>query len=298
MALVDNDAAGRHRTTMTFTQHPQRALLHNEIHARPPESIAAPTALTHLVMVCNSAQREASRQHLAALLRDHHRSVPDEHTTHVRVDVGGFRLRWELHTEFVSWTFQVPLPSDVLLDTRSPPTAAEEVPQAWLAALPGHSLACIHLWIVQIAQCGPGGLAQVVEHMLNTDTLAGSLVHRGQTQVCTDFAIHADGCSRMLVQPGPEISAPRLGRLVQRLLEMETYRMMALLAMPAARHAVAVLGKAEQELAELAQAIRQADRQSEPALLDRLTRLAGQVESEYAASHARFSASRAYFELV
>ena len=52
----------------------------------------------------------------------------------------------------------------------------------------------------------------------------------------------------MLVQPGPEISAPRLGRLVQRLLEMETYRMMALLAMPAARHAVAVLGKAEQEL--------------------------------------------------
>ena len=257
-------------------QHPQRASLHNEIHARPPESIAAPTALTHLVMVCDSAQREASRQHLAALLRDHHRSVPDEHTTHVRVDVGGFRLRWELHTEFVSWTFQVPLPSDVLLDTRSPPTAAEEVPQAWLAALPGHSLACIHLWIVQTAQCGPGGLAQVVEHMLNTDTLAGSLVHRGQTQVCTDFAIHADGCSRMLVQPGPEISAPRLGRLVQRLLEMETYRMMALLAMPAARHAVAVLGKAEQELAELAQAIRQADRQSEPALLDRLTRLAGQ----------------------
>ena len=279
-------------------QHPQRASLHNEIHARPPESIAAPTALTHLVMVCDSAQREASRQHLAALLRDHHRSVPDEHTTHVRVDVGGFRLRWELHTEFVSWTFQVPLPSDVLLDTRSPPTAAEEVPQAWLAALPGHSLACIHLWIVQTAQCGPGGLAQVVEHMLNTDTLAGSLVHRGQTQVCTDFAIHADGCSRMLVQPGPEISAPRLGRLVQRLLEMETYRLMALLAMPAARHAVAVLGKAEQELAELAQAIRQADRQSEPALLDRLTRLAGQVESEYAASHARFSASRAYFELV
>ncbi len=38
-------------------QHPQRASLHNEIHARPPESIAAPTALTHLVMVCDSAQR-------------------------------------------------------------------------------------------------------------------------------------------------------------------------------------------------------------------------------------------------
>ncbi|VUZ26819.1 Uncharacterised protein [uncultured Comamonas sp.] len=279
-------------------QHPQRALLHNEIHARPPESVQAPAVLTHMVMVCDSAQREASRQHLAALLRDHHRSVPDESTTHVRVDLGGLRVRWELHTEFVSWTFQVALPADTVLDTRSPPTAAEEVPQAWLAALPGQCLGCIHIWLVQPAQCGSGGMEHVVAQLLNADTLAGSLVHRGQTQVCTDFAIHADGCSRMLVQPGLEISAPRLGRLVQRLLEIETYRMMALLAMPAARHAVAVLGHAEQELAELAQAIRQADRRSEPALLDRLTRLAGQVESEYAASHARFSASRAYFELV
>ncbi|KAB7578929.1 DUF3422 domain-containing protein, partial [Verminephrobacter sp. Larva24] len=36
----------------------------------------------------------------------------------------------------------------------------------------------------------------------------------------------------------------------------------------------------------------------EPALLDRLTRLAGQVESQYAATHSRFSASSAYFELL
>ena len=33
-------------------------------------------------------------------------------------------------------------------------------------------------------------------------------------------------------------------------------------------------------------------------MLDRLTRLAGQVESQHATSHSRFSASSAYFELV
>ena len=33
-------------------------------------------------------------------------------------------------------------------------------------------------------------------------------------------------------------------------------------------------------------------------LLDRLTKLAGQVESQHAATHSRFSASVAYFELV
>lgn len=279
-------------------QHPQRNALHNEIHARPPESVQAPAVITHVVMQCDSAQRQASRVHLSNLLRDHHRGSLDESSTHISIHLGGFDLRWELHTEFVTWTFMVPLELDQPLDTRSPPTAVEAVPQAWFAQLPGQCLSSVHLWLVQEAQCGPGGFSALAGHMLNVDTLAGSRVHFGATLVGTDFAIHADGYSRMLVQSGPEVSAARLGRLVQRLLEIETYRMMALLGLPAARHAVSVLGQAEQELAELARAIRQADRQSEPVLLDRLTRLAGQVESEYAASHARFSASRAYFELV
>jgi uncharacterized membrane-anchored protein len=102
----------------------------------------------------------------------------------------------------------------------------------------------------------------------------------------------------MLLLAGADLSPRRLGRLVQRVLEIETYRMAALLGLPAARKAAAVLATAERELAELANAIRAADRDTEPALLDRLTRLAGQVESRYAATHSRFSASSAYFELV
>ena len=94
------------------------------------------------------------------------------------------------------------------------------------------------------------------------------------------------------------LSPRRLGRLVQRLLEIETYRMAALLGLPAAREVGSVLARAERELAELASAIRSAVTTDEPMLLDRLTKLAGQVESQHAATHARFSASTAYFELV
>jgi uncharacterized membrane-anchored protein len=94
------------------------------------------------------------------------------------------------------------------------------------------------------------------------------------------------------------MSPRRLGRLVQRLLEIDTYRMAALLGLPAARQAFAALGSAERELAELAGSIRKAARSDEPQLLDRLTKLAGEVESQYAATHSRFSASAAYFELV
>ena len=134
-------------------------------------------------------------------------------------------------------------------------------------------------------------------HVLHEDALVASTVADGHGEVYTDFAIHADGYSRMVLLVG-SMTPRRLGRLVQRLQEIETYRMAALLGLPAARAAAAVLGHAERELAELAESIRSAQRHAEPALLDRLTRLAGQVESEYAATHSRFSASSAYFELV
>jgi uncharacterized membrane-anchored protein len=58
-----------------------------------------------MVMVCDAAEREASRAHVAALLRDHHLPLPDAQATHLRMDLGPFRIRWELHTEFVTWTF-------------------------------------------------------------------------------------------------------------------------------------------------------------------------------------------------
>lgn len=277
------------------TQHPQRVLLHNEIHARPAEVIQAPLAITHVVMLTDAAQREASREHVAALLRNHHQPLPDEGTTHVLIDLGAFRLRWEQHTEFVAWTFATPMEQASVTDVREPETAIDEVPREWLSALPGQCLSSMHLWVLNAQKVD---VQHLVRHMLQTDTLVGSGVAGDSAHLYTDFAIHADGFSRMLLLADENLSPRRLGRLVQRVLEIETYRMAALLGLPAARKAAAVLATAERELAELANAIRDADRDTEPALLDRLTRLAGQVESEYAATHSRFSASSAYFELV
>ena len=141
------------------------------------------------------------------------------------------------------------------------------------------------------------GAVSLVKQLLLDETLVASSVAGGGAEAYTDFAIHSDGFSRMLLLVGG-LSPRRLGRLVQRLLEIETYRMAALLGLPAAREVGSVLASAERELAELASAIRSAVTTDEPMLLDRLTKLAGQVESQHAATHARFSASTAYFELV
>ena len=273
-----------------LSQHPSRVMLHNEIHARPPEAMTAPLAISHVVMVCNAEQRAASRAHVAELLRNHHLPLPDEHANHFRMEMGPYRIRWEAHTEFVSWTFLSDL-HQVSADDL--PRASDMLPQDWLERLPGECLSSMHVWALPHQEDN----SVLVRKVLHEETLIGSGVVDGLGEVYTDFAIHADGTSRTLVFVG-ELTKRRLGRLIQRLIEIETYRMAALLGLPAAREASAVLSSAERELAELADAIRTATRNDEPLLLDRLTRLAGQVESQYAKTHSRFSASAAYFELV
>jgi uncharacterized membrane-anchored protein len=273
--------------------HPQRVSLHNEIHARPPEAMSPPLAISHLVMLGDAGEREASRAHVAALLRERHLPQPDAQSTHIRMDLGPFRIRWELHTEFVTWSFSRSIDA-AGFGEREPATAIDAVPREWLDRLPGKCLACLHLWVLPSSEFDSGSL---VKHVLNEDTLVASTVADGHGEVYTDFTIHPDGFSRMVLLAG-SVAPRRLGRLVQRLLEIDTYRMAALLGLPAAREAAAVLAFAERELAELAGAIRVAGRDEEPLLLDRLTKLAGQVESQYAETHSRFSASSAYFELV
>jgi uncharacterized membrane-anchored protein len=274
-------------------QHPQRVALHNEIHARPPQALAAPLAISHVVMLCDAAQRDASRAHVAVLLHERHLPLPDPQSSHFRMDLGAFHIRWELHTEFVTWTFMCALPAE-RFGEHEPDRALDAVPQDWFAGLPGECLSSLHLWVLSTHAFGAAAL---VKHVLQEDTLVASSVAGGAGEVYTDFAIHADGFSRMVLFAG-NLPPRRLGRLVQRLLEIETYRMAALLGLPAAREASSILSSAERELAELASSIRSATAQDEPLLLDRLTKLAGQVESQHAATHSRFSASVAYFELV
>ena len=88
------------------------------------------------------------------------------------------------------------------------------------------------------------------------------------------------------------------GRLVQRLFEIDTYRMMALLALPVARSLTPQLGKAERELLEIMDAMQTAGDAEEPVLLDRLTKLEASVERQYTDSQYRFTAANAYYDLV
>lgn len=278
-----------------------RAMLHQEVHARPPQELRAPLAVTHWVQWIDDHGRAASRAHLARLLASHDAPAPAEDAVFAQTDLGALRVRWELHTEFVAWTFLRPLrPADVQAMTAgAPPTAADLLPPAWCQALPGQMLTGIHLWV--LARPAEGSAALLAELFDAPLGVTGSQVISHSSDLHTDLRMCADGCLRVLVLTGNDTAAVtprRLGRLVQRVLEIETYRMAALLGLPTARRVALWLDHGEAELAALARAIGTAARADEPALLDRLTRLAAELEGLYASTHTRFSASTAYDELV
>lgn len=272
-----------------LTPHPQRVALHNEVHARPYEQMTAPLLLSHLALL--TPPGEASQEHLNSLLRARHLPLPAAQASHLSIDLGGLRLRWEKHTEFQTYTFWRAL--------REAPTAFDnaavrEVPTDWLASLPGEWLVGLHMLVTLADKAAGEALAR---SLLDENSLVGSSVIDGQAQVYTDFRLDAEGYTRQVVCVAA-MNPRRLGRTLQRLLEIETYRMTALLGLPVAREVAATLHDAERELAHVAGEIRSAAQAEEPELLRQLTQLAGRVESLYAHTHARFSASSAYFELV
>ena len=274
--------------------HPLRYLLSNEIHARPPQELSAPARLSYIAINYDAQLPNLSN----AVLDDLSRlcviwgvQSPTDEVTHFNAEHSSLHLKWERHTEFVTYTFS--RNGDFERPFENPVIAL--VNEEWLATLSGKLVVAIHL-AVQENQVFIPDLQDVVREF-SDNYVVGAKVAGGNAIVLTDLMIHADEFGRMLLMD-IKLGKRQGGRTVQRLLDIETYRIMALLGLPVARATAAMLRGAERELAEITSMLAQDSPHDEPALLLRLTRLAATVESEVAANSFRFGASRAYYDLT
>jgi uncharacterized membrane-anchored protein len=271
--------------------HPQRIELHEEVHARPPEALAAPLRITFLALASDSSAREQEWQHVRALAAGHGVELPASGVNHCSVDLGRFRLKWERHSEFARYKFVVPGTVDQPFDE----TALQAVPAEWLAALPGTVMVAAHAAVVRGTASSAGHEALAAAYF-DGNILVGAKVADGAGEAYTDYRLH-DGFSRLLLRDHG-MTPRQAGRMLQRLLEIETYRMMALLALPVAQGLTPYLSGAERELSEITSALADATEADEPVLLDRLTRLEAGIEQHEARNAYRFAAATAYYELV
>ena len=275
-----------------FTQHGLRESVLNEVHARPFTPLTQPVSVIRFAFMASVDSNVADRASLAAFCAKHGCPPPEPGIKHHQVDLGAVRLRWEQHAEFATLTWIWSPPAE------APPRRFGEIApelQALIAALPqaGELLVAVKLDVESVAD--PLARAEAV---FDKSSLALVAFKGSNGAVASDFRLDDDGFTCILVcadGPTPE----RLGALVQRVLELETYRTLALLGLPAALELAPQVDRIERRLVEVFEEMQGAETlKLNNHLLTELTELAALLERGATGSLFRFGASRAYYDLV
>jgi uncharacterized membrane-anchored protein len=265
----------------SLPEHELRHTLNDELHARPAVRLAGAQHVVYLAVRHRQEERAAHRQILEGLAQAAGTTIASTVDHAVVTLSDAIRFKWEGHAEFSSYTIFAEGAGDL-----APSTVLERAGwPAVAASMPGEVLVAVSINLVPFSGAAPPPDAFRTE----ADTVVGGAVAEGRGWAYADFRIRDDGFTRFLVL-NREMGLGQAGRMVQRLLEIETYRMMALLAFPVARRTAPDLASMERELAAIVE--------DEARLLDDLTRLAARVEHLQGATRFRFEAAEAYEALV
>jgi uncharacterized membrane-anchored protein len=272
-----------------FSPHALRAAVLGEVHARPFTAVETPRRILHFAFATAGGAAKADRAVLADFCARRELDPLKPSAKQHRVTLGGAILRWEQHSEFTTYTWELPSEADVpfhpAASSLAGPMAGLPQPGPLLVALDLHLLAEDKNKIT-------------VERLFDRASLAVAENAEGDALFATDFQADPSGFVRILVLArglGPE----RAGALVQRIVEIETYRTLALLGLPEAQRLAPSISHIEQRLVEVTEEMRRTDKLIDNhRLLDELTALAAELEAGAAASLFRFGASRAYDEIV
>lgn len=295
-------------------EHPQRVRLTNEVHARPPETLAPPFRASHIALHSGEWAQKAEHSAILELCAHFGITPPTIGAGFFSASFGHFRLRWERHTEFSTYTiYALGAAEDGAAHPFAPP-ALSLIPQDLLGQMPGQLMVATHIAVEQWAD-DPGRRDPSDRSLLDHPRLkacfgdsppAGARVAGARGIAFSDFHIHEDGATRYLVLDRG-LKPRQAGRICQRLLEIETYRVFALLGFPLAREMGPKVTRANRDLSDILgrmtrDAAIEADQQhqvsDEAPLLHVLTELAAEVERMSASSNYRFSAAKAYQALV
>lgn len=277
--------------------HPQRFKLHNEVHARAPIILKPPVIGTFLALTLSSEEKKQEQAYLTKLCDRYNVAPPKKNASHFSAQLDSYQIRWEQHAEFSTYNFYV----QGISATPFSKLAKTYVPDDWLKQLCGKIAFAAHAVVIE--ENHPSVLDnESISALFAGNSVVGSHVTGQAAKAFTDFKIHADGFSRFLILD-KSLKPGQTGRLLQRLFEIEVYRVMALLAFPIAKQMIPELNKADKRLRAMTSTMAQPSSTHhndlhDSTLLDALTTLAAEVENNISMHHYRFGAASAYYQLV
>ncbi len=275
--------------------HPLRYAMANELHARPFPAVDAPSRAAYLAIkpASNAAgrDREADRAHLIALLDRLGAQHPQPGATHYFGSIGKHQLKWESHTEFVTYTVF----GEGVAERPFDAATFAVFPEDWLEAAPGTRVTSA-LIRVEVTE-GDEGISEKAREWFVPESLAISRVIEDDLVVAGDFRIDPGGHMRFAVFARPHVGNRRVGRVVQRLCEIETYKAMSMLGLSRARSLGPKMGEFDEKLTGLLEDMRGSV--ADPAqVLQALLEVSAEIENTIAQSTFRFGATGAYETIV
>ncbi|MBX3628832.1 MAG: DUF3422 domain-containing protein [Nitrosomonas sp.] len=275
-----------------ITQYQLRQELHSELNAIAHELLVIPTQISHIVLLSDRQWVDQERKLISELCDQYNVPPPKNHNNEFSVSLGDLLFRWERHTEYSTYAVYLSGPFEAPFE--HPPV--RYLPHKWLTSLPGEILVATHVALDDRMR-SKRSLSELAQ-LFSSNTVIGSKVAGGSATVWSDNQIHDDGFGRILIHD-ENLRSRQVGRLVQRLLEIETYRMLAMLPLPMTRQMIPQLARADQHLAQIiTRNTELTSIEDEQQLLDELTRLAAEIEGLSAKTSHRFNASRAYYDIV
>ncbi|AZL60954.1 DUF3422 domain-containing protein [Tabrizicola piscis] len=279
-----------------ISDHPLRYATVNELHARPFPSLEVPSTAVYVAIkepfAAVNRDRTQDLSHLLALLDRHGSAHPQPGATHFQGPIGRSELKWESHTEFVTYTAFSRGVSKRPFD----PAEAQVLPEDWLATAPGKRLTSV-LIRVELMPASDEDLFAQLDDWFVPESLAVSRVVDGAAVIAGDFRIDPAGHMRFAVFVQPGTGPRRIGRIVQRLCEIETYRAMSMLGLMRSRDLSAKLNTLDPRLSALVSGLDNAEPAPEAALHDLLI-ISAELESLAVHFSFRFGATAAYEAIV
>ncbi|MCE8512748.1 DUF3422 domain-containing protein [Ruegeria pomeroyi] len=275
--------------------HPLRFALANELHARPFPISRAPCTVAYLAVKQPDAavgrDREADRAHLIDLLDRHGAAHPQPGATHYAGQIGRHWLKWESHTEFVTYTAFATGVSARPFD----PVDFEVFPPDWLAAAPGQRVTSALLRVEE--QPPEADIIAALADWFVPESLAAAHVLDRAAVAAGDFRIDPAGHMRFAVFVAPDTGERRIGRIIQRLCEIETYKAMSMLGFARVKALGPKLGELDAALTALMVKMTDGDHPAEE-LLPQLLSTSAELETMAARAEFRLGATGAYEAIV
>lgn len=275
--------------------HPLRYDLANELHARPFPSAKAPCRAAYLAIKPDGPgggrDRALDIAHLKVLLDHYAAPQPEEGATHYFGPIGKHLLKWESHTEFVTYTIFGKGAAQSPFDAQT----FALFPQSWLASTPGVRITSALIRVEE--QTGDEAILEKISDWFVPESLAVARVLDDDAVIAGDFRIDPAGHMRFAMFLHPETGERRTGRVLQRLCEIETYKAMAMLGFSRSRAISPQMAGLDDRVSKLTQSL-SGDLATPAATLDWLLQVSGELEALSARSTFRFGATAAYEAIV